>query len=123
MSDYGNPDGKEDFDVAIEYSPLHNIEQSAEACRQQALSIANGDCQPVQYPATLVVTADHDDRVAPLHSLKYIAELQYRFQDSTRQSKPLMARIETKAGHGAGKPVSKQVGVPPRTSDDYFWTT
>ncbi|OQV21750.1 Prolyl endopeptidase [Hypsibius exemplaris] len=92
-SDYGSPDQAEDFEVLIKYSPLHNIQPLAGTEHQ--------------YPATLVVTADHDDRVSPLHSLKYIAELQHQLGSGKSQANPLMVRVETKAGHGAGKSTTK----------------
>ncbi len=84
-SDYGTSDDPEAFKYLIKYSPLHNIEP--------------GKC----YPATLVTTADHDDRVVPAHSFKFIAEL----QKDQGCDNPVLIRIETKAGHGAGKPTSK----------------
>ena len=84
--DYGRSDEPEAFDYLIKYSPLHNI-------------------KAVDYPATLVTTADHDDRVVPAHSFKYAATLQeYHTGDD-----PVMIRIETSAGHGAGKPTSKRI--------------
>ena len=84
-SDYGDPDVKEDFEVAIKYSPLHNLKPG------------------VSYPATLVTTGDHDDRVVPAHSHKFIAAL----QAAQKGTAPVLTRIETKAGHGAGKPTAK----------------
>jgi prolyl oligopeptidase len=83
-SDYGDPEIKEDFEVALKYSPLHNL-------------------KPAAYPATLVTTGDHDDRVVPAHSHKFIAAL----QAAQKGSAPVLTRIETKAGHGAGKPTAK----------------
>lgn len=83
--DYGCSDKPEEFAYLIKYSPLHNIRP--------------GVC----YPATLVTTADHDDRVVPAHSFKFIATL----QEHQACNKPVLIRIETKAGHGAGKPTSK----------------
>jgi prolyl oligopeptidase len=84
-SDYGSSEKKEDFPFLYAYSPLHHI--------------AKGCC----YPATLITTADHDDRVVPAHSFKFAATL----QAAQGCDKPVMIRIETKAGHGAGKPTTK----------------
>ncbi len=83
--DYGSSDNKEEFEYIYKYSPIHNVKKG------------------VQYPVTLVTTADHDDRVVPAHSYKYIATL----QENQGGSNPVLIRIETQAGHGAGKPVSK----------------
>jgi len=88
-SDYGtSADSPEMFAYLHAYSPLHNI---------------RNDGTP--YPAILVTTADHDDRVVPAHSFKYAATL----QAASTGSAPKIIRIETKAGHGAGKPISKQI--------------
>ncbi len=86
--DYGTAeDNKEMFDYLLKYSPVHNVKAG------------------VSYPATLVTTGDHDDRVVPAHSFKFAAELQAK-QTGTN---PVLIRIETNAGHGAGKPVSKTI--------------
>ena len=86
--DYGtSDDSKEMFEYLKGYSPLHNIKKG------------------VSYPATLVTTADHDDRVVPAHSFKFAATLQ---QDQAG-SAPVLIRIDSKAGHGGGKPLSKQM--------------
>ena len=84
-SDYGDPEIKDDFEVALKYSPIHNIKPG------------------VAYPPTLVTTGDHDDRVVPAHSHKFIATL----QAAQKGGAPVLTRIETKAGHGAGKPTTK----------------
>ena len=86
-SDYGDPEDPADFKVLYAYSPLHNIKAGT------------------KYPATLVTTADTDDRVFPAHSFKYAAAL----QAAQAGNAPVLIRIETKAGHGAGKPTSKQI--------------
>lgn len=85
--EYGSSDKKEDFDYLIKYSPLQNIKSN------------------VNYPATLITTADHDDRVVPAHSFKFAATLQEKYKGK----EPMLIRIETKAGHGAGKPTAKQI--------------
>lgn len=87
VDDYGSPDKKEDFDVLLKYSPYHNIKPGT------------------KYPPTMVITADTDDRVVPGHSFKFAAQLQYCQSGDS----PVLARIETRAGHGAGKPTKKQI--------------
>ncbi len=85
-TDYGtSEDDKEMFDYLYNYSPVHNVKK--------------GTC----YPATLITTGDHDDRVVPAHSFKFAAELQAKHTCDN----PVLIRIETKAGHGSGKPTSK----------------
>jgi prolyl oligopeptidase len=87
VSDYGSSDKPDDFKFLHAYSPLHNIK--------------SGVC----YPPTLAFTADHDDRVVPGHTFKYVAAL----QAAQSCANPILVRIETKAGHGAGKPTTKQI--------------
>lgn len=62
-----------------------------------------------EYPSTLILTADHDDRVSPLHSLKFAAALQDAVKNSEFQRKPILLRVYSKAGHGAGTPTSKRI--------------
>ena len=84
--DYGSAsDSKEMFEYLLGYSPYHNLKKG------------------VTYPAILVTTADTDDRVVPGHSFKYAA----RLQEVTDGDRPALIRIETRAGHGSGKPTSK----------------
>lgn len=91
--DYGSSDDKVNFKNLIKYSPLHNIKSD------------------VNYPATLVITGDHDDRVVPAHSFKFIATL----QDKYKGSNPVMIRVDVNSGHasttvlGSSKPVAKQI--------------
>ena len=84
--DYGRSDDPEAFKYLIEYSPLHNLTEQ-------------------EYPATMITTADHDDRVVPAHSFKFASELQHNHQGSN----PVVIRVETSAGHGAGKPTDKVI--------------
>ncbi len=86
-SDYGSPQNPEEFRALYAYSPLHNLKPGT------------------RYPATLITTADHDDRVVPAHSFKFAAALQAAHKGDA----PVLIRIETKAGHGAGKPTSKLI--------------
>ena len=78
---------KTEFDYLYAYSPLHNLESG------------------VKYPSTMITTGDHDDRVVPAHSFKFAAKL----QESHKGDNPVLIRVETDAGHGAGKPISKVI--------------
>jgi prolyl oligopeptidase len=84
ISDYGDPDDPEHFAQALAYSPLHNVRTGT------------------SYPATLVLTGDHDDRVVPLHSHKFTATLQH----AQAGDQPILTRIEVSTGHGIGKPTA-----------------
>jgi prolyl oligopeptidase len=86
-SDYGSSDDAQDFKALYAYSPLHNLKAGT------------------KYPPTLIATADHDDRVVPGHSFKFAATMQ---ADQAGPA-PVLIRVETKAGHGAGKPISKTI--------------
>ena len=86
-SDYGSSDNADEFTALFKYSPLHNIKSGT------------------KYPPTLITTADHDDRVFPGHSFKFAAAL----QEAQAGPAPALIRIETRAGHGAGKPTSKVI--------------
>ena len=86
-SDYGSSDDPAEFKALYKYSPLHNIKPGT------------------KYPPTMIATADHDDRVVPAHSFKFAAAL----QAAQAGDAPVLIRIETKAGHGAGKPISKAI--------------
>jgi prolyl oligopeptidase len=86
-SDYGSSENPDEFKALVKYSPLHNLKP--------------GSC----YPATMITTADHDDRVVPAHSFKFAATA----QAAQAGSAPIIIRIDTKAGHGAGKPTAKQI--------------
>lgn len=109
-SDFGDPDIEAEFNVIEKYSPLHNIKRPP-------------DDGSWQYPNVLVLTADHDDRVVPLHSLKFIAELQHTAGPSPGQKNPLLAKIDTKAGHGAGKPTDKVIDEVSHVFAYVAWAT
>ncbi len=85
--EYGSSDFEDQFKYIYKYSPLHNLKEG------------------VSYPATMVTTGDHDDRVVPAHSFKFAAQL----QKCQAGDAPVLIRIETNAGHGAGKPTSKRI--------------
>lgn len=87
ISDYGCAEDRDEFPYLVRYSPLHNLRAG------------------VAYPPTLVTTGDHDDRVVPAHSFKFAAELQHVQTGGA----PALIRIETRGGHGAGKPTSMQI--------------
>ncbi len=87
QAEYGSPDNKEEFQALHAYSPYHNLTTGT------------------AYPATMVTTSDHDDRVVPSHSFKFAAAL----QAANEGPEPMLIRIETKSGHGAGTPTSKRI--------------
>jgi len=96
-ADYGAPsENKEEFEAIYKYSPLHNVKPGT------------------RYPPTLITTADHDDRVFPAHSFKFAATMQ---KDQAGPN-PVLIRIETRAGHGGGMPLSKRVDL---TADEYIF--
>lgn len=84
--EYGSSDNEDEFNMLYKYSPLHQV-------------------KPAKYPATLIITADHDDRVVPAHSFKFGATL----QQHQKGNNPILLRIDTKSGHGGGKPKTKLI--------------
>ncbi len=86
VSEYGSPEDPDDFEYLYDYSPLHNLEET-------------------EYPAVLLTTADHDDRVVPAHSYKFAATL----QEKQEGEEPVLLRVETETGHGAGTDTSKEI--------------
>lgn len=99
--EYGSSDDPEMFDYLHGYSPLHNLTDGT------------------SYPATMVTTADHDDRVVPAHSFKFAA----RLQEAHTGDNPVLIRIETDAGHGAGKPISKVIEEQADKWSFFFYNT
>jgi prolyl oligopeptidase len=93
-ADYGSVDHEDEFKALRAYSPVHNVHPN------------------VAYPATLILTGDHDDRVFPAHSFKFAAAM----QNADPQGRPILIRIDLRAGHGAGKPVAKRID---ETADVY----
>jgi prolyl oligopeptidase len=84
--EFGNVDNADEFKALLAYSPYHNL-------------------KPAKYPPTLIMTADTDDRVVPMHSFKFGAALQH----AQAGDAPILLRIETRAGHGAGTPITKRI--------------
>ncbi len=101
IPEYGSSADPEHFQNLLGYSPLHNLEEG------------------VSYPATMVTTADHDDRVVPAHSFKFAAQLQASHQGEN----PVLIRIETDAGHGAGKPIGKIIDEQADRWSFFFYNT
>ena len=101
IPEYGSSEDSTMFPVLRAYSPLHNLKPGTD------------------YPATMITTADHDDRVVPAHSFKYAAEL----QADQAGDKPVLIRIETDAGHGAGKPISKSIEEQADMWSFFFYNT
>eukprot|EP00253_Pinus_taeda_P011847 PITA_11847 len=100
-TDYGSSEKEEEFHWLMKYSPLHNVKTPWDKPGQN-----------LQYPATMLLTADHDDRVVPLHSLKLLATMQYvlcKSVENSPQTNPIIGRIDTKSGHGGGKPTQKVI--------------
>ena len=101
IPEYGSSDDPEQFKNLLSYSPIHNLKEG------------------VAYPATMVTTADHDDRVVPAHSFKFAAQLQKSHQGDN----PVLIRIANDAGHGAGKPISKIIEEQADQWSFFFYNT
>ncbi|MCP9235390.1 prolyl oligopeptidase family protein [Lewinella sp. JB7] len=101
IPEYGSSEDSSMFPVLHAYSPLHNLRPGT------------------AYPATMITTADHDDRVVPAHSFKYAA----RLQETQAGERPVLIRIETNAGHGAGKPISKMIEEEADRWSFFFYNT
>ncbi|MEG0467139.1 MAG: prolyl oligopeptidase family serine peptidase [Mucinivorans sp.] len=102
--EYGSSDVESQYDYLIKYSPLHNIKKG------------------VDYPSTMIMTADHDDRVVPAHSFKFGATLQAA-QSASGFTNPILLRIDSNAGHGAGKPISKVIDAQADMWSFMLWNT
>jgi len=101
IPEYGSAENPQQFPYLIKYSPLHNLKPN------------------VKYPSTMITTADHDDRVVPAHSFKFAAQL----QKSHKGDNPVIIRIDTNAGHGAGKPTSKVIEEQADIWSFFFYNT
>jgi len=101
VPEYGSSDDKEHFENLLSYSPLHNLKTG------------------ISYPATMITTADHDDRVVPAHSFKFGAKL----QECHEGDNPVILRIDVDAGHGAGKPTSKIIEEQADRWSFFFYNT
>lgn len=101
VPEYGSSDDPEHFENLLSYSPLHNLKEG------------------VSYPATMITTADHDDRVVPAHSFKFGA----RLQECHEGDDPVLLRIDVDAGHGAGKPTSKIIEEEADRWSFFFYNT
>ena len=103
IPEYGSSDNEEQFKWLYAYSPYHHVKAGEE------------------YPAILFMTADTDTRVDPMHAKKMAAEMQAEAKNGTSRTRPILLRIETKAGHGAGKPVTKQIEEYTDVYSFLFW--
>jgi prolyl oligopeptidase len=103
IPEYGSPDNPEQFKWLYAYSPYHHVKAE------------------VEYPAILFMTADTDTRVDPMHAKKMAAEMQAEAKNGASKTRPILLRIETKAGHGAGKPVTKQIEEFTDVYSFLFW--
>ncbi|PYX69890.1 MAG: S9 family peptidase, partial [Acidobacteria bacterium] len=103
IPEYGSAEDPKQFDWLYAYSPYHHVKAGAE------------------YPAILFMTADTDTRVDPMHAKKMAALMQAEAKNGASKERPILLRIETKAGHGAGKPVTKQIEEGTDTYSFLFW--
>ncbi|MFL6300673.1 MAG: prolyl oligopeptidase family serine peptidase [Terriglobales bacterium] len=103
IPEYGSADDPKQFEWLVKYSPYHNIKEG------------------IQYPAVMFVTADSDTRVDPMHAKKMAARLQAAATNGSSRERPILLRIEPKAGHGAGKPLSKQIEEGTDLWSFIFW--
>jgi prolyl oligopeptidase len=103
VPEYGSAEDAKQFDWLYAYSPYHHVKQG------------------VEYPAILFMTADTDTRVDPMHAKKMAALMQAEASNGQSRERPILLRIDTKAGHGAGKPIAKQVEDMTDIYSFLFW--